>query len=202
MLKVALTGGIATGKSHVRNRFEELGVPTIDADRLAREVVAPGTPGLQLVVARFGPRALGPDGRLDRGWLASVVFEDAGARRDLESIIHPRVYQAVQQWFADLHAPFGVADIPLLFETGRADRYDVVIVTYCPRALQVERIQQRDGVSREAAEHRLAAQWPIDEKVPLADYVIRTDGTFAETDAQVATVCEALRTRATGPPQA
>jgi dephospho-CoA kinase len=196
---VALTGGIATGKSYVRARLEALGVPTVDADALAREVVAPGTPGLAAVVARFGPSALDAGGGLDRARLAALVFDDPDARRDLEAVVHPRVRAAIDAWFDALPDPgtvFAVADIPLLFETGRAGAFDVVVVTACPPALQIRRLRERDGLTAEDARRRLAAQWPVAEKVRLADYVIHTEGAYAETDAQVARVVDALRARA------
>jgi dephospho-CoA kinase len=199
MLRVGLTGGIATGKSYVRARFEALGLPTVDADLLARQVVERVTPGLAALVARFGPEVLGPDGSLDRSRLGARVFADAAARRDLEVIIHPRVFTAISEWFdarAGEGLALGVADIPLLFETGRAGDFDVVVVAACPPEVQVTRVQARDGLSETAARQRLAAQWPIDEKVRLADYVVRTDRSFADTDRQAEEVCRALRAHA------
>jgi dephospho-CoA kinase len=199
MLRVGLTGGIATGKSYVRARFEALGLPTVDADLLARQVVERGTHGLAALVARFGPEVLGPDGSLDRSRLGARVFADAAARRDLEVIIHPRVFTAISEWFdarAGEGLALGVADIPLLFETGRAGDFDVVVVAACPPEVQVTRVQARDGLSETAARQRLAAQWPIDEKVRLADYVVRTDRSFADTDRQAEEVCRALRAHA------
>jgi dephospho-CoA kinase len=199
MLRVALTGGIATGKSYVRARFEAAGIPTIDADRLARDAVAPGTPGLDAVIGRFGPAFVGADGRLDRAALARVVFADAAARRDLEAIIHPWVRAAMDGWFETQRAsgtPLAVADIPLLYETGRSAEFDAVVVAWCPADVQVARVRARDGATEEAARQRLAAQLPIDDKARLADYVIRTDGTFAETDAQVDETIAALKVRA------
>jgi dephospho-CoA kinase len=195
MVRIALTGGIATGKSHVANRLRAAGVPIVDADVIAREVVAPGTPGLAAVVARFGPGILTPDGVLDRSRLGSIVFRDQRARRDLEAIVHPVVRQRIDEFFDRLPAdtPFAVADIPLLYETGREDRFDKVIVVACTRARQVERVVARDGLTREEAERRVASQLPIDDKMKKADYVIRTDGTHAETDAQVAELLSLLQ---------
>ncbi len=188
MRRVALTGGIATGKSHVLSEFERLGVPTIDADTLARDVVAVGTPGLLAVVSRFGQGVLDDTGALDRRKLASIVFADAAARHDLEHIIHPSVRNAIDAWFTSLgDSPRGlaVADIPLLYETRRERDFDAVIVTSCPVETQVARIIARDGMTEADARARIAAQLPIDEKARRADYVIRTDGTFEETDRQV-----------------
>ena len=186
--RIALTGGIATGKSYVRGRFEQLGVPTIDADALARDAVAPGTEGLAAVVKRFSVGVLDPSGALDRRRVAQIVFPDPAARRDLEAIIHPFVRTQADAWFQSLdpaRQPFAIADIPLLYETGTDTLYDVVIVTACAPDEQVRRIVERDHVSEAEARQRLAAQLPIDEKVRRADYVIRTDGTHEETDRQV-----------------
>jgi dephospho-CoA kinase len=186
--RIGLTGGIATGKSHVRARFDELGVPTIDADVLAREAVAPGSQGLAAVVKRFGRGMLDESGALNRAALAAVVFADPAARRDLEAIVHPIVRGQAGEWFRALDParhPFAIADIPLLFETGGNRDYDTVIVTACDPETQVTRVMERDGISETQARQRLAAQLPIDEKVRRADYVIRTDGSFEETDRQV-----------------
>ena len=187
MLRAALTGGIATGKSYCLGRFAALGAATIDADRLARDAVAPGTPGLMKVVERFGESILAADGSLDRAALGRVVFSDRAARADLESIIHPEVYRRINEWFADLPAgtSIAIADIPLLFETGHQHDFDLTIVCACDPAEQLRRLMARDHLSRDAALARLAAQWPIEEKAARADIVIRTDGGFAETDARV-----------------
>ena len=198
MLRVALTGGIATGKSYCLARFDALGVPTIDADRLARLAVAPGSPGLDAVIRRFGPAMLRQDGTLDRTALAAVVFADRGARADLEAIVHPDVYRRIREWFARLppSAPMGIADIPLLFETGHEHDVDVVVVAACPPEEQIRRLAARNALGERAARERLDAQWPIEVKARRADYVIRTTGTFEETDAQVRAVLDALGRRA------
>jgi len=199
LLRVALTGGIATGKSYVLARIAARGVPTVDADALAREAVALGGPALGAIVERFGAGVLTAEGSLDRKALAALVFRDAGARADLERIVHPVVRAAMDQWFAGIDAathPMAVADIPLLYETGRADQFDVVVVTACPPDEQVRRVVQRDGAREDEARQRLAAQWPIDEKVRRADYVIDTSRTFEDTHRQVDAVLEALQARA------
>jgi dephospho-CoA kinase len=186
--RIALTGGIASGKTWVRARFEDLGVPTIDSDALAREVVAPGTPGLAAVVGRFGREVLLPSGALDRKKLGRIVFADDEARRALEAIVHPEVHRATEQWFASLDPrthPFAIADIPLLYETGRDRDFDEVIVAATDPETQVRRVMQRDGLSEPETRQRLAAQLPIEEKAAKADHVIRTDGTHDETDEQV-----------------
>ena len=195
MVRVALTGGIATGKSGVLRRLAARGIPVIDADVLAREVVAPGTAGHAAVVERFGTTMVSADGALDRRALGAIVFADAGARADLEAIIHPAVYRAITDWFASLPGgtAVAVADIPLLFETGHAGDFDRIVVAACSPDEQIRRVMARDGVSRADAEARLAAQWPIGQKVALADHVIWTTGTFEETDAKVDELLQVLR---------
>lgn len=196
--RIALTGGIATGKSDVLARFSGLGVPTSDADLLAREAVAPGTPGLAAVVAKFGNGVLDEAGALDRRVLGRMVFADPAARRDLEAIVHPLVRAAGDAWFASLDRashPYAIADIPLLYETGRDRAFDAIVVVACMPSAQLQRLMARDQLTREEAHLRIAAQWPIEEKVRRADYVISTDGSFADTERQV----RALHARFTGP---
>lgn len=197
MHRVALTGGIATGKSHVRAEFERLGVPTIDADAIARAVVAPGSPGLAAVTSRFGREVLDANGALDRKKLASIVFAQPDARRDLERIIHPQVRQAIDAWFASLdpNRPFAIADIPLLYETGREREFDAVIVITCEPAAQIRRLLARDGVTEAEALQRIAAQMPTEDKVRRTNYVIRTDGTFEDTNRQVRSIYDQLTIR-------
>ena len=186
--RIALTGGIATGKSHVRGRFEALGIPTIDSDVLARQAVAPGTPGLAAVVTRFGRDVLDEHGALDRQKLARMVFADSGARRALEAIVHPDVRRATERWFDSLDAarhPFAIADIPLLYEVGRDRDFDAVIVAACDADTQLGRVMKRDGLAEPEARQRIAAQMSIEDKIRRADYVIHTGGTFEATDLQV-----------------
>jgi dephospho-CoA kinase len=185
--RVALTGGIATGKSHVRARFEALGVPTIDSDLLARDAVATGTPGLAAVVQRFGDAVLAPVGSLARKKLGAIVFADPRARGDLEAIIHPYVREATERWFGALApaVPLAIADIPLLFEAGRDRDFDEVIVAACEPDTQRQRLMHRDGLTEAEARQRIAAQWPLAGKIAKADYVIRTDGTVEETNRRV-----------------
>ncbi len=192
--RIALTGGIATGKSYVAAKIRETGVPIVDADVLAREVVAPGTPGLAAVRKRFGPDSVRRDGTMDRVRIAQIVFKDKRARLDLEAIIHPAVQRAVDEFFATLpkRTPFAVADIPLLFETGRENQFNAVVVVACSRATQLARLMERNKLSKEDAERRLNAQLPIEKKVEKATHVIRTEGTFEETDKQVADLIKRL----------
>ena len=197
MRRVALTGGIATGKSFCLGRFAALGVPTIDADQLAREAVAPGTPALEAIRARFGAAVIRDDGTLDRQALGAIVFAEDSARADLEAIIHPEVYRRISLWLAN--QPRGtrvaIADIPLLFETGHEHDFDCVIVAACEPDEQLRRLMHRDALPVEAARARLAAQWPIGEKIRRADYVIHTDGSHLETERQVAEVLHRLTDR-------
>jgi dephospho-CoA kinase len=192
--RIALTGGIATGKSYVAAKIRDGGVPIVDADVLSREVVAPGTPGLAAVRKRFGPDSVRRDGTMDRVRIAQIVFKDKRARLDLEAIIHPAVQRAIDEFFATLpkRTPFAVADIPLLFETGRESQFNAVVVVACPRGMQLQRLMERNQLSKEDAERRLNAQLPIEKKVEKATHVIRTDGTFDETDAQVAELIKKL----------
>src|SRR4051812_1239467 len=188
MLKVALTGGIATGKSYVLSRAQRPGVAALDADVLAHGVTAAGTEATNAIAARFGPEILDTEGAVDRRKLGSIVFSDSTARRDLEAIVHPAVYRAIAaglrafELVGDVRV--AIADIPLLYETGRAGDFDRVIVTVCAPQTQIDRLMAR-GLSREAAQQRLDAQMPAADKASRAAYVVRTDGTKADTDAQV-----------------
>jgi dephospho-CoA kinase len=187
MLRIALTGGIATGKTHVLQQFQRRGVPCLDSDALAHGVMAPGTEAAAAIAERFGD-VLAPDGAVDRQKLGPIVFADPAARRELEAIVHPGVYRAIAAGLRAFEriggSPLAVVDIPLLYETGHAAEFAKVVATVCPPAMQVSRLMAR-GFSEEAAAQRLAAQLPAAEKASRADYVIRTDGTFADTAAQV-----------------
>jgi dephospho-CoA kinase len=195
MLKVALTGGIATGKSYVLARLRERGIPCLDADALAHGVMAPGTEATKAIAARFGADMLNAAGGVDRGRLGRLVFADAGARRDLEAIVHPAVYRALAAGFRGFEllggAPLAVADIPLLYETGNDGEFDTVVATVCARETQLARLRER-GLTDADAEQRLAAQMPAEEKASRADFVIRTDGSFADTDRQINETLSAL----------
>ena len=196
MRRLALTGGIGSGKSYVRGRFHALGVPTIDADALAREAVAPGTPGLEAVIARFGGGVLDAAGALDRHALGALVFEDAAARRDLEAIVHPAVRAATERWFAALDPGehrFAIAEIPLLYEVGRDRDFDAVIVAACDPETQISRVMARDGITDAEVRQRLAAQMAIADKIARADHVIDTSGTREDTDEQVRQLFERLQ---------
>jgi dephospho-CoA kinase len=195
MLRVALTGSIATGKSYVLDRFRRHGIPCIDSDILAHGVMASGTQATAAIAERFGD-VLSPDGAVDRRKLGPIVFADPVARRDLERIVHPAVYRAIAAGLKGFEllgdAPLAVVDIPLLYESGHALDFSKVVATVCAESIQRARLIER-GLSLEAADLRIAAQLPADEKGRLADFVIRTDGTFGQTDTQVDAVVIALR---------
>jgi len=191
LIRVGLTGGIATGKSTCLRHFAALGIPTIDSDVIARELVEPGTPGLAAVVSQFGSGVLRADGSLDRAQLGRIVFTDDSARRDLEAIIHPGVFARLQEWFAGQRG-VAVADVPLLFETNSQDAFDLIIVAACRPDQQVTRLMLRDGLTETEARQRIAAQGPVDEKRARADYVIDTSGAKAEAETQVKDVLEKI----------
>lgn len=183
-MQIGLTGGIGSGKSTAARRFAELGALVVDADVIAREVVAPGTDGLAAVVAAFGDGVL-DGGQLDRPKLAQVVFGDEDARNRLNAIVHPLVRARVAELIAA--APAGtvvVQDIPLLVETGQAERFDLVVVVRADPRLRLERLAGR-GVPREQAEARMAAQATDEQRAAVADVVLDNDGTPDELRAQV-----------------
>ena len=189
MLRIGLTGGLATGKSHVRVRVATIGLPTIDADTIAREVVRPGEPAWRDIRQRFSNDIWKTDGSLNRAALASIIFSDEAARKDLEDILHPRVYSVIRNWLNELAQArihrAAVAEIPLLYETGHDDDFDKVIVVACEAKTQLQRVMARDGLSKEDAQQRIAIQLPTAQKAAKADIVISTDGTLEETDAQI-----------------
>ena len=193
-----LTGGLASGKSTVAARFRAQGVPVIDADELARDVVAVGTPGLAAVVEAFGPRVLRPDGTLDRAAVAALVFSDAEKRRTLNGIVHPRVAAASAERVAALEAE-GVTlacyEAPLLVENGIADGFRPLVVVAVPEDVQVARAMARDASTEEQARARIAAQLPLSAKVAAADYVIDNGGTRAETERRADEVLGEVRRR-------
>ncbi len=195
MLRVGLTGGIATGKSYVLEQFMKRGIPCLDADSLAHGVEAAGTEATRAIAARFGDDVLGPDGAVDRRKLAPRVFGDPAARRELEAMVHPAVYRAVAALLRAFEllggSPLAVVSVPLLYETGHASDFDRVIVTACPPELQIARLLER-GMSDADARQRMVAQWPTEDKASRADFVIRTDGSFEDTNNQVAKILGVL----------
>lgn len=196
-LRVGLTGGIASGKSTVSRMLADLGAVIIDSDLIAREVVEPGTDGLEEVVAAFGDEILTADGALDRPRVGAIVFADPEKRKVLEGIIHPRVFmRAIEiDEAAGEHAVI-VNDIPLLAETNQADRFDAVVVVDVPTELQVERMVRDRGMSVEEAESRIAAQATREQRLAIATYVIENTGTLEDLKQSVADVYAALLARA------
>lgn len=186
MLRMALTGGIASGKTFVADKLASLGAVIIDADLLAREVVEPGTPGLAAVVARFGEAVLRPDGTLDRPALAKIIFADAEAREGLNAITHPRVRELAQQREAEA-APGSVVVhvIPLLVEADLVGGFEHIMVVDVPREVQLKRLQSRDGMDAEAAEARLRAQAGRAERLGVATWVIDNSGAAVDTHSQI-----------------
>lgn len=183
LLRVGLTGGIATGKSTVSRMFAELGVWVLDADRAARAVVEPGEPAWCEVKQAFGAEYFLPDGHLDRAKLGKLVFADEQARKKLEGIIHPKVYELMEREASQREVAgdkLVIFDIPLLFETGY-EKLDKTIVVYVPLAVQLKRLMERDGLNKEEAEKRIAAQMPMEEKIARADFVIDNSGGVEST---------------------
>ena len=192
-MRVGLTGGVASGKSTVSAMLAELGAVVIDADLLAREVVAAGSDGLAEIVAEFGPKVLTEDGELDRPAMGSLVFADPERRQALEAIIHPRVRRRGRELEAAT-APGTVVvhDIPLLAETGQAESFDAVVVVDVPTEVQVERMVTLRGLTREEAELRVAAQATREQRRAIATHVVDNTGTIEELRARVAEVFEGL----------
>jgi dephospho-CoA kinase len=197
-VRVGLTGGVASGKSTVSAILAELGAVVIDADVLAREVVAPGTEGLAAVVEEFGPDVLGPDGGIDRPRLGALVFADPERRRALESIIHPRVRARAAE--IEAAAPVGavvVHDIPLLAETGQAASFDAVVVVDVPVEMQVDRMVRIRGMSEADARARIAAQADRDARLAVATYVVENTGSLDGLRARVEEVYRTIESSTT-----
>ena len=195
MLTVGLTGSIAVGKSYVCQTFRDAGFPALDADITAREVVAPGTPGLASVVSEFGSEILLESGEMDRSKVASIVFSDPEKLKLLNSIIHPLVFEAQDKWLREQEAvspnDVAIVDAALMIESGGYKRFDQLIVVWCEPDIQLRRLMARDGFDEAAAISRIASQMPQDEKKRFADYLIDTSHGFEDTRVQV----EALATR-------
>lgn len=179
-LRVGLTGGIASGKSTVAQLFAELGVPVIDADRIARRVVEPGSPGLQRVIVRFGAGFLAPDGTLDRRALRELIFKDSDAKRDLEGILHPLIRAEMQRQAEVTTGPYLILEIPLLAESGRPAGVDRVLVVDAEEPDQIARLRARDGSSEQQACAILAAQASRAERLRLADDILDNSGRPAD----------------------
>ncbi|MBK9132311.1 MAG: dephospho-CoA kinase [Gammaproteobacteria bacterium] len=188
MLVVGLTGGIGSGKTTVANGFAALGVPLIDADEIARDLVAPGRDALKEIVACFGSGILDGHGGLDRARLRQRIFTDPGERRRLEAILHPRIRTGILARIRQLDAPYCIVSIPLLVETGQSDLVDRVLVVDCPSELQRERIARRDGWPMEEIEGALRAQASREQRLRAADDVIVNDGDLDSLRRSIATL--------------
>lgn len=175
VFRVGLTGGIASGKTTAARFFAALGVPILDSDQIARDVVEPGQPPLERLVERFGPTILTPDGHLDRPALRNIVFSDPKARADLEALTHPAIGAAMEAQSATAGGPYQVLVIPLLVEKNLKSHVDRVVVVDCDEALQLQRLQRRDGSTAQAARAILAAQASRAARLKAADDVIHND---------------------------
>jgi dephospho-CoA kinase len=198
VLRIGLTGGIGAGKSAVARLLAAHGAVVVDADAIAREVVEPGSRGLEAVLAEFGPEVRRPDGRLDRGRLASVVFADDDARRRLNAIVHPLVAERTQQLEQQAAATVGPAgivvhDVPLLAENQLQRNYDTVIVVDAPDEIRLQRLTEDRGLTPGHARERMAAQAGRDQRLAIADIVVDNSGTLDDLDDQVAEVWSILR---------
>ena len=197
MLKVGLTGSIAVGKSYVVSVLAELGCVTFDADKVAHTVMEPGRPAYKDIVREFGEGVVAPDGSIDRQKLGAIVFGDETRRIRLNEIVHPRVIEEQNRLLqqAEANDPDGIAviDAALMIESGGYKRFDKLIVVYCDRETQLERLMRRNQITREDAERRVAAQMSSDEKREYADYEIDTSGGFDETRQKVVEVHSELQ---------
>jgi len=197
MLRIGLTGSIAVGKSYVSSVFAELGCHVLDADRTAREVVAPETPGLRAIVETFGREVLKADGSLDRAKLGALVFEDEAQRVRLNAILHPLIISAQDDWLWHWETVdacgIGIVDAALMIETGSYRRFDKLIVVHCRARLQLERLVERDKLTLIEARRRIAAQMPQVEKKKFAHYLIDTSEGFARTREQTQLIYEHLK---------
>jgi dephospho-CoA kinase len=196
MLVFGLTGGIASGKSTVSKRIRELGIPVIDADLLAREVVQRHTEGFEAVVAAFGKGVVGPDGELDRKALGAIVFADPVAREKLNGMLHSRIGARSMELIArlqDQRHKLACYDAALLVEGGLADMFRPLVVVAATPTTQVERIVKRDGLTPDEALARVNAQLPLAEKVAMADYVIENDGSLEDLISRTDGVIAAIR---------
>lgn len=197
MLKIGLTGSIAVGKTFVCEVLRELGCPVLDADQTARDVVKPGTKGLELITEKFGREVLKSDGELDRARLGAIVFADEQKRQLLNSIVHPLVIETQYKWLheRELENPNGIAviDAALMIESGGFRRFDKTIVVWCQPEIQIERLMARNNLSREDAILRINAQMPQEEKKKYADFLIDTSSGFEDTRRQTERIFEELK---------
>lgn len=199
MLRVGVTGGIASGKSTVTRMLRELGAVVVDADQAARAVVEPNRPAWQKIRETFGEQYFLPDGRLDRPKLGQLIFNDERARRKLEAIVHPEVYRVLE---SEAQKAFEAGnnivffDIPLLFETGYQKQLDKAVVVYVDQDTQLKRLINRDRLTEQEAKARISSQMPLSEKAAMADFVIDNTGSVENTRCQVLKLWESLQSEA------
>ena len=188
MFKLGLTGGIATGKTTISNYLKTKRIPVLDADEYARKVVEPGTPGLTDIVNTFGKQVLQSDGSLNRKLLGQIIFNDMTARQKLNDITHPRIQQMMTdelQKLAKGKTPLVILDIPLLLENHNIAGADAIMVVTVPESIQLNRLMQRNNLTKEESQRRIDAQMPLSEKEKLADFIVDNSGTIANTLTQV-----------------
>lgn len=188
MFKLGLTGGIATGKTTISNYLKTKRIPVLDADEYARKVVEPGTPGLTDIVNTFGKQVLQSDDSLNRKLLGQIIFNDMTARQKLNDITHPRIQQMMTdelQKLAKGKTPLVILDIPLLLENHNIAGADAIMVVTVPESIQLNRLMQRNNLTKEEAQRRIDAQMPLSEKEKLADFIVDNSGTIANTLTQV-----------------
>lgn len=195
-LRVALTGGAGSGKSAVAARLQAHGITVVDTDRIAREVVEPGTEGLAAIIESFGEGVLGPDGRLDRRRMRQRLLEDPDARQLLESLLHPRIMQRLDEKLAGASGPYAVAEIPLLAESGQGDGFDCIVSVEAPRSERIARLTARDDISEAEARSLINAQATESERRALADIVIENDTDLATLHDRIDRLDTQLRERA------
>jgi len=199
MIHIGLTGGIGSGKSTVARLFEQRGAHIVDLDLLAHQVEEPGGAAWEGIVEHFGRDILDTEGKIDREKLGGIVFRDAAKREALNRIVHPAVRDAWRRRIDDIGRGDGraivISDVPLLIEVGWHEKTDIVILVYVPPEVQVERIVRRNGLTDEEARDRLRSQMPLADKIPFADFVIRNEGTFEETEAAVDEIWKELEKR-------
>ena len=197
MILVGLTGGIGSGKSTAAGMFKDEGADIIDFDLLARTVVEPGKPAWRKIVEYFGPNFLNPDGSINRAALGKVIFSEDTSRKALEDFVHPMILKERDRLVEKIRnknpSSVVIVDFPLLFELGMDRDFDKTVLVYAPSDVQIKRVMQRDGLSKEEVEKRLKAQMPIDEKRRLSDYIIDAETTFAVMRHQVKGILYSLR---------
>ncbi len=185
MLVIGLTGGIGCGKTAVTDCFTSLGVPVIDADTVAREVVLPGQPALQAIAEKFGPEAITSEGSLNRNWLREHIFSDADAKRELEAILHPRIRAEMRRQLSEVEGSYAIFSIPLLLETGQDKTVDRILVVDCDPELQISRVTQRDDASESQTRAIIATQIDRKSRLTAADDIITNNGSLSELRPQV-----------------